>query len=241
MTQSVRPINHGERAACAAAVARLFGWTGVHAAVSTLISTDFQPTAVAYEAARVANDAAALAAAVANSRKTAADLAFAAALKRWLHSAYAVSGQAEVQREIRPLMGNLPPARFLSQAVRTRLEQMPRLDLVARSRPALTGDLALLDALRAATATLEDRVTASEAAVVDHGRTGAALGAATAAFDRSYGAVVRTVRAVDPVGSGSVLPTFHRAARVPAAPACAVEAPMPLELVAPEAPDREAA
>ncbi|MEQ1507021.1 MAG: hypothetical protein ABMB14_32635 [Myxococcota bacterium] len=241
MTQSVRPINHGERATCLAAVARLLGWTGVHAAVSTLITTDFQPIAVAYEAARVANDGAALAATVATDRRAAADLAFAAALKRWLHSAYAATGQTEVQREIRPLMGNLPPTKFLTQAVRTRLEQMPRLDLVARSRPALTGDLALLDALRGASVTLEDRVTASEAATADHSRTSAALDAATAAFDRSYGAVARTVRMVDPVAAGSVLPTFHRAARVPAAPMCAAEAPMPFGLVPPAAADSEAA
>jgi hypothetical protein len=108
---------------------------------------------------------------------------------------------------------------------------MPRLDLLAREQPHLTGDLARLDALRDATATLEAAVDAWEAARAEQAKTTRAVRPAAAAFDRAWGNLVRSVRQLDP-GAAPLLPAFHRATKpAPMAPVC-----MPVEPAVPAAP-----
>jgi hypothetical protein len=230
-TTTTVPRTPAARATCAAAAARIAARPGLPLAIAAWLADAFDPAAAAYDAARTANDAAALALTRATSDKHAADALFHDAFTRWIQSAVYTSGDAAaVHRDVRPLLGHDAPAYFLKRGARVRLERMARLDLHVREQPHLTGDLARLDALREASAALEATVDDWEAARAEQAKTAREVAPAAATFDRAWGSLVRTVRQLDP-GAAALLPTFHRLRKPATAPA-----PVCLPAAEPEAP-----
>jgi hypothetical protein len=219
------PRNDAELATCLDAIRNVAAAPRLNATVGALIRDEFDPVAAAYEAARLAGDAAALRAARTTDDKIAADTLFAEAFRAWLFTVYANLGERAALAELKPLLGHVSPSPFLKLPPRARLERMPRLDLFVREQPGLAGDAQRFALVRDAAAMLEHTVARWEAALKEQARRVQARKEATTAVRGAYGLVVRTLQRLDP-DQAPLIPRFHRAGRAPSPVICEVPQPM---------------
>jgi len=226
---TTRPETPSERAKCVEFTADLPA-TGLHPVITATLAA-FDPLIDAYDAARIANEAADTRLSKDSERVHGASAAFGTAIGRWLRKIDDVNDKDGFGADaLKPKFGDKVPSDFLGSPDWTKVATMPVVFAHVDATPSLVGSAAAYQAVKDSTdalrAVLADQATSTTA------RTTAskALVAASNAFDRTWGNLVRDLKRYDP-DRGATVPRFRR---VRGAGAAQAQAPAPADPVPPE-------
>ena len=207
ITFSTRPADHPERTTVVKFV------DGLNAKILTeaglLKLRGFRTASTAYAKARATNQGAAATADTCRTAASKASIAFQPAFRRWANSVDDANQEGYAEKTLPPHLGDKSVSRFFVSDDRFQVDKMGELFAYIELNPALAGSDEKLQALKDATTTFDEAVTASEAAIRARATASEKLVTATAAFDRAWGKLVKELQDGDPT-LASEIPKFRR-------------------------------
>ena len=227
---STRPIGNADRVRCVEFTEDLPS-TGLHAVIAGTLAA-WLPVVAGFDAARVANEAAATRLSLDGGRVDAASAAFTAAFNRWtlkIDDANDQKGYAAAA--LKPKLDDQSLSTFLGSTDWDKVARMTTVFAHVDEVPSLVGTPESYQALKTATTVLQEALGEQDRSRGARSRTVAALAAAEKTFDQVYGTLVKNIQRFDPSGLALQIPLFRRVRKVkgaepePEAPAPTTDPP----------------